>query len=272
MEATLGRYRIEVATEFGPRITSLRREDGPEMLARLGPEAVLTHVGGTYRFRGGHRLWAAPEVAAVTYASEDHGCVVSETSDSIVVTAPSDTAGLVKEVSISADDESLVVDHRLTGSGFSGAVAPWALTQLPLGGTAILPVVGDDTAPEANRYLVIWPYSSVEDRRVTLCDDVLEIEAREGPPLKFGSGPTPGRLGYFVDGMLFMKEIESAEGREVPDFGAVAQVYVGSGFCELESVGGLTDVSEGATGMLRERWTVIDCGDLEAAVKLTVGT
>lgn len=268
----LGRYRIEVATEFGPRITSLRRDDGPEMLARLGPEAAITHEGGTYRFRGGHRLWAAPEVAAVTYASEDHECDVMEKADSIVVTAPPDTAGLVKEVSISADSESLVVDHRLTGPGFTGAVAPWALTQLPLGGTAILPVIGGDTAPEANRYVVMWPYSSVEDRRVTLCDDVLEIGAREGPPLKFGSGPTPGRLGYFVDGMLFMKEIESAEGREVPDFGAVAQVYVGSGFCELESVGGLTDVSDGAAGTLRERWTVIDCGDLEAAVKFTVGT
>lgn len=272
MEAKLGRYRIEVATEFGPRITSLRLDDGPEILARLGPEAVLDHEGGTYHFRGGHRLWAAPEIAAVTYASDDHQCEVSETSESIVVTAPPDAAGLVKEVSISADAESLVVDHRLTGSGFSGAVAPWALSQLPLGGTAILPVIGDDTAPEANRYLVIWPYSSVEDRRVTLCDDVLEIQAREGPPLKFGSGPTPGRLGYFADGVLFMKEIESAEGREVPDFGAVAQVYVGSGFCELESVGGLTDISEGAAGVLRERWTVVECGDLEAAVKLTLGT
>ncbi|HSM43392.1 MAG TPA: hypothetical protein VK969_00085 [Acidimicrobiia bacterium] len=272
MEATLGRYRIEVATEFGPRITSLRRDDGPEMLARLGPEAVITHEGGTYRFRGGHRLWAAPEVAAVTYASDDHECDVSETSDSIVVTAPPDTAGLVKEVSISADAESLVVDHRLTGSGLRGAVAPWALTQLPLGGTAILPVIGDDTAPEANRYLVLWPYTSVEDKRVTLCDDVVEIEATEGPPIKFASGPTPRRLGYFIDGLLFLKEIESAENREVPDFGAVAQVYVGSGFCELESVGGLTDLSEGAAGTLRERWTVIDCGDLDAGVKLTVGT
>lgn len=272
MEATLGRYRIEVATEFGPRITSLRREDGPEILARLGPEAVLEHDEGPYHFRGGHRLWAAPEIAAVTYAPDDHECDVSETADSIVVTGPPDVAGLTKEVSISADDESLVVDHRLTGSGPGRAVAPWALTQLPLGGTAILPVVGDDSAPEANRYLVIWPYSSVEDRRVTLCDDVLEIEARVGPPLKFGSGPTPGRLGYYADGLLFMKEIESAVDREVPDFGAVAQVYVGSAFCELESVGGLTDLSDGTAGTLRERWTVIDCGDLEAAVKLTLGT
>lgn len=229
------------------------------------------HEGGTYRFRGGHRLWAAPEIAAVTYASDDHECDVSESPGSIVVTAPPDAAGLVKEVSISADAESLLVDHRLTGNGFTGAVAPWALTQLPLGGTAILPVVGDDTAPEANRYLVIWPYSSVEDRRVTVCDDVLEIEASDGPPLKFGSGPNPRRLGYFNDGVLFLKEIESAENREVPDFGAVAQVYVGSGFCELESVGGLTDISDGAGVTLRERWTVIDNGDLEGAVKTTLG-
>ena len=46
----------------------------------------------------------------------------------------------------------------------------------------------------------------------------------------------------------------------VPDYGAAGQVYVGQGFCELESVGGLSDHPT-----LRERWTVRDCPDLETA-------
>ena len=272
MEATIGPYQIEVAGDFGPRITSLRMDGGPEMLVRLGPDAVIRHDGGTFAFRGGHRLWASPEIPAITYASDDHPCDMAEFDGSLVVVAPPDTAGLVKEMAVSLEDESLVVDHRLTSSGFSGAVAPWAITQFPLGGTAILPLAGEDIAPNPNRYLVMWPYSSVEDRRVTLCDDVLELEAAAGPQLKFGVGPAPGRLGYLRDGLIFLKEIEPAAGREVPDFGAVAQVFVGSGFCELESVGALTELSQGASTVLRERWTVLDCGDVDAAIRLTVGS
>ncbi len=56
----------------------------------------------------------------------------------------------------------------------------------------------------------------------------------------------------------------------MPDFGASGQVYVGQGFCELESVGGLTDLSDDGTAVLREKWGVFECADLDAAVHLTV--
>jgi hypothetical protein len=271
MELTLGPYRMEIATEFGPRIISLRRDHGPELLAQLGPDVILTFDGGEYRFRGGHRLWASPEIASITYAPDDHQCLVSEAGDSVTVSAPPDQAGLVKEITVSQDGDSLIVDHSLTNAKESAAtVAPWALTQLPLGGTAILPMLGDDTAPSANRYLVIWPYTSVEDRRVTFHDDALEFEASAGPPIKFGVGPTPGRLGYYRDGVVFIKEIEAASGKEVPDFGAVGQVYIGEDFCELESVGGVTDLSGGGAAVLRERWTAVECADTDTAMQLTV--
>jgi hypothetical protein len=267
----LGPYSLEIASEFGPRITSLRRDDGPELLAQLGPEVSIEYDGGTYQFRGGHRLWASPEIAAVTYASDDHDCVISDGDGVITVSAPIDQAGLAKEVTISRDGDSLVVDHEITSpTGEQASLSAWAITQFPLGGTAILPLIGADTAPSANRYLVIWPYTSVEDRRVTFYEDALELEARPGPPLKFGVGPTPGRLGYFLDGMVFIKEIEPATGRIVPDHGAAGQVYSGEHFCELESVGGLTDMSAGGVAGLRERWTVVDCGDLDSATRLTV--
>lgn len=260
-----------MATEFGPRITSLRWDGGPELLAQLGPEVKIEHHGGNYPFRGGHRLWASPENPAVTYASDDHGCVVTDGDDVVTVSGPPDQAGLAKEITVSLDGESLVVDHQITNpAGKQTPLSAWAITQFPLGGTAILPLIGADTAPSANRYLVIWPYASIEDRRVTLHEDALALDARSGSPLKFGVGPAPGRLGYFVDGVVFIKEIEPATGRIVPDHGAVGQVYSGEHFCELESVGGLTDVSSGKPALLRERWTVVDCGDLGSATRLTV--
>lgn len=271
MEVNFGPYRLQIATDFGPRITSLRWDDGPELMAQLGPEVNIEHDAGVYPFRGGHRLWASPEVPTVTYASDDHECTVAEAGGVATVSAPVDPAGLVKEITVSLDGESLLVDHKITRAGDDPAsLAAWAITQLPLGGTAILPLIGEDTAPSANRYLVIWPYTSIEDRRVIFHDHALELEAKSGRPLKFGVGPAPGRLGYFIDGLVFIKEIESATGRIVPDHGAAGQVYIGERFCELESVGGITNLSRGRDAVLRERWTVVDCDDLDSATSLTV--
>lgn len=267
----LGLYQLDIATGFGPRITSLRLGDGPEQFVRLGPDAGLDHEGGRYEFKGGHRLWASPEIPGVTYASDDHQCEIVETDGVVTVTAPPDSAGLIKEIELHADGDALVVDHRITRATDQPlSVAPWAITQLPLGGTAILPSDGLPTGPSANRYLVLWPYTSIEDRRLTLCDEAVEIKASDGPQLKLGVGPSPGRLGYFQDGTVFIKEIESAQDRDVPDFGAAGQVYVGQGFCELESVGGLTYLSHGGRAVMRERWRVVECSDLDEAIALTV--
>lgn len=273
MRFELGLYQVEVATEFGPRVTSLRLGDGPETFVELGPDQGLPHGDDLFRFRGGHRLWAAPEVPDISYAPDDHPCQVTESDGAVEISAPVDAAGLIKEITLTADGDTLVVSHRLTsGRGGSISVAPWAISQMPLGGTAVLPLVGEDTAPTANRYLVLWPYTSLEDRRVTVNEDVLELHAVEGPQIKLGVGPTPGRLGYFNEGFVFVKEIEPVGGRAVPDFGAVGQVYAGQGFCELESVGGLAELSEGESAVLTERWAVVDCGDIESAISVTVGS
>lgn len=272
MTIQLGPYRLEIASDFGPRITSLRLEDGPEQFVSLNKEIALDYPGGTFEFRGGHRLWAAPEDPSVTYASDKHDCVISQRDGVVTVSAPQDDAGLVKEITVSVDDGSLVVQHRLTSSSEPGVIAAaWAITQLPMGGTAIVPFEAEDTAPSANRYLVLWPYTSIEDRRVSLWDEAVEVRALDGPYFKLGVGPSPGRLGYYHDGVVFIKEIESAADREVPDFGAAGQVYIGQGFCELESVGGLTDLSSGGEAVLSERWSIVECADLDAAIQLTVG-
>lgn len=270
VEAGLGEYRIEVATGFGPRVTSLRIGDSPEMLAKLGPEKVVTYDGGEYVFHGGHRLWAAPEVPEITYASDEHECQISN-AGTVTVAAPPDGVGVVKEIEVSPADGALLVEHRLSRNGEGPPLAPWAITQVPLGGTAIIPLRGEDTAPQANRNLVLWPYTSTEDSRVMLRDDVLAIKANEGPLNKFGVGPAPGRLGYYREGWLFIKEIEGATGRTVPDFGAAGQVFVGMGFCELESMGGLVRLGDGNQAVLLERWTVTECADLDTAIALTLG-
>ncbi len=59
-------------------------------------------------------------------------------------------------------------------------------------------------------------------------------------------------MGYWRDGELFTKVVPAAP--DVPDRGAVAQVYVGQGFCELEGVGTLTAFGAGPATLV-ERWS-----------------
>ncbi len=267
-EVELGPYRLAIAEDFGPRITSVRRGNGPEALATLEPETAIEHPGGVFRFRGGHRLWAAPETPAITYASDDHRCSVAFDGEGVRVTAPADDAGLVKELRVRDDGESLIVEHFIAGEVTGNMVAPWAITQLSLGGVAIIPLTGEETGPRPNRQLVLWPYTTMTDDRLHYGDKTIRIEARGSKPLKLGIGPTVDRLGYLKDEQLFIKSLVASSPGPVPDFGAAGQVYIGQGFCELETVGGLVDLRQGAATST-ERWTLLPCDDVAEAERLT---
>jgi hypothetical protein len=258
----LGEFEVEVAEDFGPRIIGLRRAGGDEVLASLGPEAVIEHPGGIFRFRGGHRLWAAPEIAASTYAPDDHPCSLIVDEDSLTVTAEPDTAGLAKTITLRLEDDSLVVEHVIEREHDGVMIAAWGITQLPLCGTALVPLDGPDTSPLPNRSLVLWPYTDLHDSRLLFGNPGIEIDADAGDPLKVGTAGWRSRLGYLHNGQLFTKEVVGSSSGVVPDFGASHQVYVGQGFCELETVGG--QVAEGPA-RLTERWQLLPCSDLEEA-------
>ena len=268
----IGPYRLEAATGFGPRLTGLRRDEGPELFARLGEDvAIELPDSGTFRFHGGHRLWAAPEVPAVTYSPDDHSCVVSTGDDELTITAPADAAGFVKGISVRRDGDRLAVDHRITNAGSGPAsIAAWAITQFRLGGSALLPI-GPSTAGDrlqADRSVAIWPYTTLNDPRLSWQQRAAVIEAIAGPRFKLGSGPSPGRLGYLIDRQLFTKEIAPAGAGAYADRGAVGQVFVDDSFCELESVGPIVELEPGSSVDHREFWEITECADLDTAYRL----
>ena len=269
INVTLGPYQLTAATAFGPRLTSLRRDDGPEMFARLGPEVVIKHPdSGIYRFHGGHRLWAAPEVPAITYAPDDHPCLVTSSSDRVVVTALPDKAGLAKVLEVSLADGRLIVDHRISNAGTNPvSIALWGITQFRLGGMALIPIgTGVVHDPfRADSSLVIWPYTDLTDQRLSWRRQAAIVEGTPGPAFKVGSGPDPGRIGYLFDRHLFTKEVLPAGMGDYVDRGAVAQVYVERSFCELESVGPVAPLDPGSSLSHREVWEVTECADLATA-------
>jgi len=264
----LGDYTLAIPTSYGPRILDLSWQGHPSLFVHLDDSVALEGPEGSYPLRGGHRLWAAPEVAQVTYVSDDRRCEVSEGEDTVTVTGAVDSAGLQKAVTIRESGGRLVVEHELVNRGEAARrVAPWAITQLRLGGVAICPLPPDpEKAPQADRSLVLWPYTDLSDTRFGWRRDAVVLRAEAGPQIKVGTGPAPRRLGYFLDGQLFVKEIPSARAEAAhADRGAVAQVYCNDRFLELESLGPLVTLEPGETAAHEETWRVSACEDVEEA-------
>jgi hypothetical protein len=262
----MGDYELSVAAGFGPRILGLRIEGGPQMFAELANDLVLEgHPAGPYRFRGGHRLWAAPEVPELTYAPDEVACRIDRDEQTLTITGPPDAGGLEKSMMIAPVGRSLLVVHQLANRSRGDLeVAPWAITQLRPGGTALIPL-GEPRAagPQADRSLVLWPYTDLADDRVRWLREAVVFSARPGPNWKIGVGPDPGRLGYWLDGHLFVKSITADAGGSYPDRGAVGQVYANDLFCELESIGPIATLAPGAGTVHHETWTVEPCGTAE---------
>ena len=261
----------------GPRIIGLER--GGLNLFAVCPDAVL-HAPGVppLRLHGGHRLWEAPEVPALTYRPDADPIDVAVDGMTVVVSGPVDsTSGLRREIRLrlAPGREAIDVDHVVANHGSqSHRLAPWALTMLPLGGEALLPQARPSHGGEAFqplRSLVLWPYTRLDDPRLKLGDDLIVLRAPASPrttpggtgadlanPFKIGWPNARGWLAYRNRGTVFVKSAREKPGARYADFGASAQSFVNNGWLELETLGPTVMLRPGASTRHRERWLVAD--------------
>jgi hypothetical protein len=171
--------------------------------------------------------------------------------------------GLVRSMTLRLSDgrARLEVRHEIRNAGErSIALAPWAITQLPLGGIVLLPqaaaMPGHHVRP--NRMLVLWPYTSWEDPRLRPRDGIVSLEATSGPNLKVGYFNDAGWVGYVRDDVALVRRFEPRPGDPHPDLGCNVEVFIGARFLELELLGRLGVLEPGSTVSLVERWDVQD--------------
>lgn len=248
-----------VTASAGPRIIGLFRAGGDANVLAVLPDATLERSGGPpYRMLGGHRLWAGPEVADITYQPDDRPCAVTEVDDGVRVEAPADGAGLIKSIEVCRSDGGWTIDHSIrNGSTVGVSLAPWAITQLPLGGRMVVPSSTDAGGPQADRSLVLWPYSDPGDARLHLTADAVAVDTvATGCRLKIGVAPGRGRASYTRNGTVLEKHVEIEPDAVYADRGAAIQVFLSDDFCELETLGPLREVAPGDVTTHRERWVV----------------
>ena len=257
-----GHVRLEYLAEAGPRIVRLFAAGSEENLLAELPTLKMNTPQGPYYIRGGHRLWHSPEAFPRSYLPDNAGQIVEELPDGVLLTQPVEPAtGIRKsiEVRLAAGRASVTLTHELKNEGiWPVELAPWAITQMRLGGVAILPQqVGalDAAGLLANRQLVLWPYTRWADPRLEPGDDLILIRAQSlMPPCKIGYLNRHGWSGYLIGSTLFVKRFLPDVDLPHPDFGCNAEVYCCDLFIEVESLGALAKLAPGASVRHVETW------------------
>jgi hypothetical protein len=262
--------RVDVLAEAGPRIVGLRRVGAAGNLLAETPDLGWETAAGRYELVGGHRLWFAPEDPERAAVPDSGGLTVETLDGGLRLAGALEPAtGCVRSMEIRLDptEASLSVLHRVINHGTRPvALALWSITQLPLGGLALMPqrraAPGHATRP--NRNLVLWPYSSWDDARLGLRDGLVTVRATAGPDLKVGSIDDTGWVAYTRDGTAIVRRFTPRTADPHPDLGCNVEVYCGSRFLELEILGPMRELSPGDSATLQERWEVHDVSDIPA--------
>lgn len=245
------------------RIIRLTPASKTNLLADLSDLPPVSTSFGDFYFRGGHRLWHAPEAMPRTYIP-DPPVTVTQLPESVLLESQTELGtGIRKQIEIhlSPDQPSVTLTHTLINDGlWTVELASWALTQFRLGGVAIFPMPVGNADPAGllpNRQLSFWPYARINDPRLVLKDRFVLFRADALlPPFKMGYLNPHGWMAYWLDGVLFRKTIDLHLDQLHPDNNCNTETYCNDRFIELESLGPLTKLAPGASVSHIEIWDV----------------
>ena len=124
-----GETELIVTTDVGPRVMRYGFVGGQNLFVEI-PDQLGKTGEAWWAMRGGHRLWAAPEIKPDTYALDNSAVQATLHGGAITLLQPVEVeTGLQKEISLEYEESGAVkVTHRLSNRGkHTKRLAAWAL-------------------------------------------------------------------------------------------------------------------------------------------------
>ena len=246
-------WELVAPLEVGPRILRLGPVGGPNLFYEDSSQLGKTG-GDIWRIYGGHRFWTAPENED-SYTPDNEPVTLKELgSDGFCLTGPSNLkSGWQKSVSLHWQEDGLIrLDHTFTNLRAEPLpLTPWCLTVLAAGGSAFVPQPPFRPHPSElppgqnfpmsdylpNRNLVLWPFTSLSDPRISLGADLWRLDQRTGArAFKIGFRHTAGWIGYLLGDLFFAKWIRHDPLASYPDRGSNAELFTNDDILEVESL------------------------------------
>lgn len=249
-------------TDVGPRIISFKFLDGENMFCEF-EEQVGTTNSEEWNIYGGHRLWHSPEAKPRTYELDNTKIKWRKKKNSIILTQPIEPLTNIKkeiEIIIDADNAKVTITHRLTNAGpWMIELSVWAITVMAAGGREIVPQTTKNTELLPNRMLSLWPYTKLNDNRVTWGDKYifLDQDVKAAGPFKFGMPNEDGWAAYINKGCAFLKQYKHIDNVEYPDYSASSyETYTNERMLEMETLSPLVILDTEETIDHTEIWTL----------------
>lgn len=255
---------LYITTDVGPRIIHFGYKGEPNVLKQFDSQMGVTG-GTTWHSFGGHRFWHAPEHPVRTYFPDNSPVKVEELPDGVKLIAPVETTTQVqKEIEIRLVDgkPSLSVTHRLINHNlWDIKVALWAITVMKQGSIGILPLPKRGSHAEnllPSSTLVLWAYTDFTDPRWRMGKNYIQLvqDANNTTPQKIGASVPDGWGASWVDGYLFIKQMEIFEGAPYVDLGSHFELFTNDEILELESVGQYQTIEAGTAREHVELWSL----------------
>ena len=255
-----------VATlDVGPRIIRFGYAGGDNEFYE-NPAQIGTTGGEGWKIYGGHRLWHSPECDPRTYAPDNEKITWERVRNGVKLLQPVESlTGLRKTMimALSPDRAAARVEHRLTNEGqWEIELAAWALSVMAPGGRQVIPENTEDTGLLPNRSLTLWPYTRMNDPRLTWGSRYifLDQDPEAKGPVKIGLPLEKGWAAYANRGRLFVKAAGYCNCGEChyPDNGCSYETYTNDCMMEMESLSPLVRLAPGETLIHEETWHLAD--------------
>lgn len=262
VEISNGKVDLVVTVDLGPRIIRYGFIGENNMFCESnGLSKPLEN--GEWRIRGGHRLWHSPEREPRSYMPDNEPVEWQVIENGIRVSQKVEPWVQIKkemEITLSPCSSRVKVLHKLTNkNAWPIELAAWSLSVMAPGGKQIIPQPGRDSGLLPNRVLALWPYSKMNDHRVTWGDRyvVFRQDPETKAPFKMGISNEDGWAAYFNHGNLFIKSYNHEMNGRYPDFGVSYETYTTDFMMEMETLSPLTYLEPDHTLAHIEEWLLI---------------
>ena len=259
-----GEVDLVVTSDIGPRIMRYGFVGGQNFL-KVFEDQLGKSGEKEWQFRGGHRVWLAPETFERTYAPDNDPAEIEIAGSTLTATQPVETlTGLRKQLVISMDETGagVTVTHRMQNTWAEPVtLSVWALTMLASDGLAVtgFPPRGrhEDVLSPTNP-LVMWAFTDLRDPRWTFLEKylVLRHDRNISAHTKLGLFNPRTWGAYFLKGEVFLKTYEADASRIYPDMGCSYETFASAEMLEIETLGPLTTLSQHEWVEHVERWTL----------------
>jgi hypothetical protein len=259
-----GEVELIVTTDVGPRVIRYGFVGGQNIFKEFDEQMGKTGES-KWMPRGGHRIWFAPEDIVLSYPADNFPVKAEVHADSISLTAPVEPeTGLQKtiEVKLNATGSGVRVIHRIRNTREKVfELAPWTLTMMAQGGTAITGFPPRGTHPEMlapTNPLVMFAFTDFSDKRFHFTKKylILKQDPKNATPNKAGLFNPHTWGAYLLGSDLFIKQYQADPKATYPDRGASYETFTNAEFLELETLGPLVKLKQNEATDHVEMWTL----------------